>query len=630
MKQIATLVAMVGLIAFHCAYAQPVNTHRSFTWDGWPANSLSQTNFKSNFGPDNVNVSLSFSFAGTAYANAATTATYANLSGRTSDLKITKKPSEDTLYSTLTFNKNLEGLNLEINPFKNDYVIVMAYNLAGSRVHVKGAFDILMTDSVARNSDTLINNKDANVHLYFDAPVSKIIFKAIRNSASTKGMEFALGPVSWYNSSDYTPNPDLTYSCEGNEIMLVLDASTSIDATEQSQLINAIESMLDPLQHYGITPNYLSVVEFSQQARLSLDYTQITAASIAPGGAIYDYLHNTNGNGYYSTNTDYGGYTNWSQAFKVATDRAKTRRPNLLIFFTDGAPNKVYEENVVSNSNILYSASWGVNRTALYADTLKQLGTHIIGVGVDKINTTTQDFYFRYPIEMVNPVIYDYLVPPPSNISTADFVTVSAFPYLEQVFRNFFTVCTSILPVDFKAVQITPDGCKKNTVSWNMQNESDAILYEVEKSVDGTHFESIAKIEPTITGKKGNYSVVDENPGAALIYYRVKAVEQSGKIIYSKQVKQVSDCQVNASLAIWPNPVRDGRISLQMSNAQTGRLNLQIFDAQGRRILQRSVIKNQAILQLQEDLQHASRGLYTLAIFDQQQQLIARQQFLIQ
>jgi hypothetical protein len=35
-------------------------------------------------------------------------------------------------------------------------------------------------------------------------------------------------------------------------------------------------------------------------------------------------------------------------------------------------------------------------------------------------------------------------------------------------------------------------------------------------------------------------------------------------------------------------------------------------------------------LQLQEDLQHASRGLYTLAIFDQQQQLVARQQFLIQ
>ncbi|HEU4609814.1 MAG TPA: hypothetical protein VFS31_16960, partial [Chitinophagaceae bacterium] len=222
MKQIATLVAMVYLIAIHSTYAQPVNTHRSFTWDGWPTNSLSQTNFLSNLGPDNVNVSLSFTFAGTATSYSPSTYTYANLSGRTSDLKIEKLPkSEDTLYSTLTFNKDLEGLNLDINPYKSTYVVVMAYNMAGARVHVKGAYNILMTDSASRNGDTLINNNSNDVHLYFEAPVSKIVFKSIRNNASSKGMEFALGPVSWYNSSDYTSNPDLTYSCEGNEIMLV-------------------------------------------------------------------------------------------------------------------------------------------------------------------------------------------------------------------------------------------------------------------------------------------------------------------------------------------------------------------------------------------------------------------------
>ncbi len=632
MKQIFTLVCVISVALFinpSKIFSQPVNTHRSFTWDGWPANSVSQPNFFASLGPDNVQVGLTFSFSGIASANPVKTFTYSNLSGRTSSLKIEKLPgSEDTLYASLTFNKNLTGFNMDINPFSNTYVVIQAYNIAGSRVAVKGAYDYL-TDSVPRKGDTLINNSNRDVHIYFNGPVSKITFKAIRNNAASNGMEFAVGAASWFNTADYTPNPDLNVQCDGNQILLIMDASTSIDATERAELVGAVESMLNTLQYYAVTPNYISIVEFCRQATLALPVTMITPASIAPGGVIYDYLHNTNGNGYYSTNPIYGGQTNWSQAFKVALDQARVKKPNLLIFFTDGAPNRVYETNVASNANFLQSAAWGINRTSLYADTIKQMGTHLLGVGTDKINTATQDFYFRNAIEMVNPVLYDYLTPPPSNIATADYVSVSAFPYLKQVFNNLFFSCLNYLPINFSSVQVQQHNCISNTISWKMDEEEGGTYYAVEKSKDGSRFYSIGRIEKIQAIQKGQYSFEDNNLDERTIYYRIKAISTAGHSIYSKVVMVQNSC-LNNQLALWPNPVRSDKLNLRLQSQYKGLLQVTVFDMTGRLVLNKYLTKNNGIIEVEENVSGLPAGIYSLRVCDSQHQVLFKEKFVKQ
>ena len=632
MKQIFTLVCVISVAFFINpvqSLSQPVNTHRSFTWDGWPANSLSQPNFFASLGPDNIKVGLTISFSGIASANPAKTYTYANQSGRTSSLKIEKLPgSEDTMYAVLTFNKDLTGFNMDINPFNSTSVVIQAYNIAGSRVAVKGAYDYL-TDSVPRKGDTLINNINRDVHICFNGPVSKITYKVIRTNATANGMEFAVGAASWFNTAAYTPNPDLNVQCDDNQILLILDASTSIDATERSELIGAVESMLNTLQYYAVTPNYISIVEFCRQATLALPVTKVTPASIAPGGVIYDYLHNTNGNGYYSTNAIYGGQTNWSQAFKVALDQARVKKPNLLIFFTDGAPNRVYEANVASNANFLQSAAWGINRTSLYADTIKQMGTHLLGVGTDKINTTTQDFYFRYAIEMVNPILYDYLTPPPSNIATADYVSVSAFPYLKQVFNNLFFSCLNYLPLNFSSVQVQQHKCMSNTISWKMDDEEGGIYYAVEKSIDGNRFTSIGRIEKFQAIQQGLYAFEDNNLDAKTIYYRIKAVSTSGHAIYSKVVMVQNSC-LNNQLAIWPNPVRSDKLNLQLQSQYKGLLQVTVFDMTGRLLLNQILTKNQDMVKVEANVSGLPTGIYTLKICDSQHQVLFKEKFVKQ
>ncbi len=632
MKQIFTLVC-IFLIAFllnpYKGFSQPVNTHRSFTWDGWPANSVSQPNFFASLGPDNVQVGLAVSFSGIASANPAKTFTYANQSGRISSLKMEKLPgSEDTMYAALTFNKNLTGFNMDINPFSSTYVVIQAYNIAGSRVAVKGAYDYL-TDSVPRKGDTLINNSNRDVHIYFNGPVSKVTYKVIRNNAASNGMEFAVGAASWFNAAAYTPNPDLNVQCDGNQILLILDASTSIDATERAELIGAVESMLNTLQYYAVTPNYISIVEFCRQATLALPVTMVTPASIATGGVIYNYLHNTNGNGYYSTNALYGGQTNWSQAFKVALDQARVKKPNLLIFFTDGAPNRVYETNVASGVNFLQSAAWGINRTSLYADTIKQMGTHLLGVGTDKINITTQDFYFRNAIEMVNPVIYDYLTPPPSNIATADYVSVSAFPYLKQVFNNLFFSCLNYLPVNFSSIQVQQHNCISNTISWKMDDEEGGTYYAVEKSTDGSRFNIIGRVEKIQAIQKGQYTFEDNNLDARTIYYRIKAVSTSGHSIFSKVVTVQNSC-LNNRLAIWPNPVRSDKLNIRLQSQYKGLLQVTVFDMTGRLVLNKNLTKNNGIIEVEENVSGLPAGVYSLRVSDSQHHVLFKEKFVKQ
>jgi Secretion system C-terminal sorting domain len=93
-------------------------------------------------------------------------------------------------------------------------------------------------------------------------------------------------------------------------------------------------------------------------------------------------------------------------------------------------------------------------------------------------------------------------------------------------------------------------------VNWQTTGEKNTSKFEVERSVDGTNYETIATQNSTaVYGGNASYLFSDNNnrlPAAAVLYYRVKAISADGSVQYSS----VSTVRLSnkAGISTWPNP----------------------------------------------------------------------------
>ena len=75
-----------------------------------------------------------------------------------------------------------------------------------------------------------------------------------------------------------------------------------------------------------------------------------------------------------------------------------------------------------------------------------------------------------------------------------------------------------------------------NQLSWTVNNEQDLSRYELERSTDGLHFNTVGNI--TATGNN-QYSYNDNINGisASVYYYRLKSIDKDGNFKYSAIVR---------------------------------------------------------------------------------------------
>jgi endonuclease I len=138
-----------------------------------------------------------------------------------------------------------------------------------------------------------------------------------------------------------------------------------------------------------------------------------------------------------------------------------------------------------------------------------------------------------------------------------------------------------VIPVDF--VDVTAEKNKNAIdVTWNIANEINIYDYEIERSYDGVHFETVGNV---IASNVNRYAFTDNNAQKnGVAYYRIKALEFSGKIIYSKIV--AVKIYNNNGLIIFPNPATSV-VNIRFKQAPTTKITIQITDAMGR------VVKNE-------------------------------------
>lgn len=155
------------------------------------------------------------------------------------------------------------------------------------------------------------------------------------------------------------PNPTLNASC-GFDIALVLDSSGSINSTELGQMKDAFEGFVGAF--LPATPTLFSVTDFDSSAAVVQTFTDsLSQLNIAINAPVS------------------GGNTNWedglNKAFSTFDPRSDSEHPDLIVFASDGNPNRPN------------NTDQALQLAIVKANEIKNAGTRIIALGIgDNLN----------------------------------------------------------------------------------------------------------------------------------------------------------------------------------------------------------------------------------------------------
>lgn len=173
-------------------------------------------------------------------------------------------------------------------------------------------------------------------------------------------------------------------------------------------------------------------------------------------------------------------------------------------------------------------------------------------------------------------------------------------------------VC-KVLPVKIVNFSARKDNNNVKLI-WTSENEQPNVLYELERSSDGTTFIKIGSQDGR--GLTMNaYSYIDAAPLKGINYYRAKVIDtRTGKIFYTNIAVVYTDEGKQFDLISVLNPFKSN-IYVTLSVANSGTVKMQLNNMQGGLIrnYQQSVIKGVSQIQM-PDLSSLPAGMYLLRI----------------
>ena len=169
------------------------------------------------------------------------------------------------------------------------------------------------------------------------------------------------------------------------------------------------------------------------------------------------------------------------------------------------------------------------------------------------------------------------------------------------VFDNFSNGGSAFaLPVKLDNFDASKDGAGVK-LSWTASEETGVARYEIQRSVNGVNFQTIAALNAEA---KRTYTFVDALPTASNNFYRLRIVDQDNSIRLSHIVSVKS--KVGKNIEVYPNPVRSTMV-VQHPKAISGS-RLQVVNLTGQVLKDLQIAPNTVVTSL--DLTGMSNGSY--------------------
>lgn len=228
---------------------------------------------------------------------------------------------------------------------------------------------------------------------------------------------------------------------------------------------------------------------------------------------------------------------------------------------------------------------------------------------------------------------YDFMHPfywDPGNVNFSEGTVTPGPPYnlyhfscggpLQLVRRGLLSYDTTgavALPVRFANVRAEIDAADRVSISWSNMTESEIQNYTIESSADGGLFQPAGTVLPTgNNGERADYAY-STSQTAAISYYRIKAVEISGSVLYSNVVVVKRSIPVTASdqsFSVYPNPVSGVELSIRLKNAEPGRYICTVVTSDGQPVRNKLIDHINGDLIRQIDMNGLAPGIYQIVL----------------
>jgi hypothetical protein len=185
-----------------------------------------------------------------------------------------------------------------------------------------------------------------------------------------------------------------------------------------------------------------------------------------------------------------------------------------------------------------------------------------------------------------------------------------------------YYVVVSNTPLEVKLTQFTAAKIseQKVTLQWSVGDEQPGTLYELQRSSDGSNWQTIHKQSATQGISSTSYAYTDEAPAKPTSYYRLKYTSAANKIQYSKP--EQLQFSLGQSVSLYPNPVNDV-LFISPSVQQSDNMKIEFRDMQGRLVHRETRLINANTGPIKVDLKNLQPQVYVLQIVNSKGDIIA-------
>jgi SdrD B-like domain/Secretion system C-terminal sorting domain len=180
------------------------------------------------------------------------------------------------------------------------------------------------------------------------------------------------------------------------------------------------------------------------------------------------------------------------------------------------------------------------------------------------------------------------------------------FPNIDAGIISFPLV--TILPVKFAEFTAKPQG-NQVVLNWTVAEQINVKSYEVETSTDGITFTKFTTVAAT-TNISDSYSAIHTKPAPGINYYRIKSVDNDGRVNYS-QIRIVNFGK-SGEIVIYPNPVTAGEVvNITLTGDMINKAaTVSIISMEGKLVMQQQIVSTSQTETI--DVSKLARGSYVV------------------
>lgn len=289
----------------------------------------------------------------------------------------------------------------------------------------------------------------------------------------------------------------------------------------------------------------------------------------------------------------------------IALTASGTNDFNVTVFqgvTANGAPNGT--PLTAQQKSSLVDAVWIINKNSGSNDVSMQLswpsaleGSAFQNLPNNQIGIAHNGGYWESPLGSGNQL---------QNTATRTNITMFSPFDVGQI--------NTILPLSFGELKVYEKSSSELNIDWTSYSEVNLDHFEIQRSENGQQFTAIGEVKAKNSSSKTDYSWTDMSPLKSSSFYRINGVDIDGKSNYSS-VARFNPTQPDSELALFPNPVVNSRVSIEIGNLNKGDYKLSISNLYGRFVYGQSINHQGGIIsrviQLPPDM---PPGLYSLSV----------------